>query len=113
MNVEDSVARVLLWGGLIGVLLMVSGVAGQALGGPGSDMAATVSLSQICRGLSRRPWDPVAVTTLGIVVLILTPVVGVALATASFWWRGDRRYAAVAGIVLGALLTSFLLSGPR
>ena len=49
--------------------------------------------------------------TLGLVLLLITPVVSVAAAIPAFFGEGDRQYAAVAGIVLSMLLISLLLAG--
>jgi uncharacterized membrane protein len=68
------------------------------------------SLGDVRRGLARRPLDPLAVTALGLVCLLVTPVLGVAAASVGFLRAGDRDYAAIAGLVLGMLLLSFALA---
>ena len=65
----------------------------------------------VLRGLRARPVDPLAVIALGLVLLLITPMVSVAAAIPAFFGEGDRRYAAIAGVVLSMLLISLLLTG--
>jgi uncharacterized membrane protein len=127
-GVEWVIARILLWGGIVGGLLVVLGLilfAGhggferpvlevQRLIRPGRayhPLEVFVSVPEVLRGLRARPVDPLAVIALGLVLLLIAPVVSVAAAIPSFFVEGDRRYAAVAGIVLSMLLISLLLAG--
>jgi uncharacterized membrane protein len=70
-----------------------------------------VSVAEVVRGLSARPIDPLAVTALGLVLLLVTPVLGVALAIPAFLARGDYQYAAIAAFVFAMLVVSALLAG--
>ena len=70
-----------------------------------------VSLGQVLGALSARPLDPAAVIALGLVLLLITPVLGVAVAVPAFLREGDRRYAVIAVIVLSMLIGSLLLAG--
>jgi uncharacterized membrane protein len=127
-GVEWVIAQILLWGGLLGGLLVVLGLilfAGhggferpvlevQRLIRPGRadhPPEVFVSVPEVLRGLRARPVDPLAVIALGLVLLLITPVVSVAAAIPAFFGEGDRQYAAVAGIVLSMLLMSLLLAG--
>jgi len=127
-GVERMIAQVLLWGGLLGGLLVVLGVVLlirhggfdrpvleiQRLTRPGRadhPPEVFVSVPEVLRGLRARPVAPLAVTALGLVLLVITPVVSVAAAIAAFFHEGDRQYAAVAAIVLSMLLVSLLLAG--
>ena len=127
-GMERRIARVLLWGGLLGGFLMLLGVAVYAVNGgfaghlieiqrltrPGRGShppTVFVSLSEIAHGLRARPVDPLAIVALGLVVLLATPVLGVAVAIPSFVRNADRRYAAIATIVLSMLLISAFLAG--
>jgi len=127
-GVERVIAHVLLWGGLLGGLLVVLGLilfAGhggfqrpvlevQRLIRPGRadhSPEVFVSVPEVLRGLRARAVDPLAVIALGLVLLLITPVVSVAAAIPAFLGEGDRRYAAIAGVVLSLLLTSLLLAG--
>ncbi len=128
MRVEVVVSRVLFWGGILSIVLMVLGVVGYAARTIRSGDVVNfqrlvenreharsaevfVSLDAIGKGLRQRPIDPVGVSALGIVLLLLTPALGVMIATAGFWAVGDRRYTLIAATVLVELLVSFLLGG--
>jgi uncharacterized membrane protein len=125
LAVERTVGRVLLWGGLLSIALVVSGLVMYAWqgaphvqdvvravherqSGPGLDVYTT--LGEVRRALSRRPADALALTALGLVCLLATPVAGVALAIAGFWRQGDREYTAIAATILVMLLVSFVLA---
>jgi uncharacterized membrane protein len=127
-GVEWVIAQILLWGGILGGLLVVLGLilfAGHGgferpvlevhrLIRPGRadhPPEVFVSVPEVLRGLRARPVDPLAVIALGLVLLLITPVVSVAAAIPAFFGEGDRQYAAVAGIVLSMLLISLLLAG--
>jgi len=126
--IEPLIARVLFWGGLLGVVVMLAGLLfwayqgglqGQMLevrrvvrpGRSGHPADVFVSLSEIAGSLTTRPPDPLAVVALGVVLLLITPVVGVAAAIPAFLRSGDRRYATVASIVLSMLLANLLFAG--
>ena len=122
--VESLVARTLLAGGLIGLALILAGGAVYAVHGgfyhhvvhltrPPGDAPPGVftSVRQVLDGLRRRPVDPLAVTALGLVALMATPIAAVALAVAGFLRAGDRRYAAIAAIVLAMLVVSLAVAG--
>jgi uncharacterized membrane protein len=127
-GVEWVIAQILLWGGILGGLLVVLGLILLAGHGgferpvlevhrlirPGRadhPPEVFVSVPEVLRGLRARPVDPLAVIALGLVLLLITPVVSVAAAIPAFLGEGDRRYAAIAGVVLSLLLTSLLLAG--
>jgi uncharacterized membrane protein len=122
------IAHILLWGGVLGGLLVALGLTlyagGGGFEGPALEVQRVirpgradhprevfVSVPEVLRSLAARPVDPFAVITLGLVLLLITPVVSVAAAIPAFLGEGDRQYAAVAGIVLSMLLTSLLLAG--
>ena len=126
MRVEMIVSRVLFWGGLVSIVLMLLGLVGYAVRTTrdgdvlnfqrlvenrehARSTEVFVSLAAIGKGLRQRPIDPVAVSALGVVLLLLTPVLGVVVALVGFWTAGDRRYTAIAGIILVELVVSFLL----
>jgi uncharacterized membrane protein len=70
-----------------------------------------MSVKQIVLGLRRRPIDPLAVSAIGLVVLMATPGVAVALAIPGFLAARDFRFATIAALVLAMLLVSLLLVG--
>ncbi len=122
MSAAFLVSRILFWGGILSITLMMIGVVGFAAHGglttlgpswtaPGADSAAVYSsVGQIGRGLRRWPVDPLAVVALGIVLLLLTPFLGVAAAFVAFMARGDRRYVLVSGLLLAELLVSLIFA---
>lgn len=120
---ERLVARVLLAGGLFAIALIVLGLglyAGQ--GGfrlhvlrvdravPG-EPGVFVSIRQVVNGMRRHPVDPLAVSALGLVLLMATPGLAVAVAIPAFVTARDYRYAGIASLVLAMLLVSLLLAG--
>jgi uncharacterized membrane protein len=118
VSAERAVSRVLAWGGVLGLALMLTGSLGYAMrsdhfGQAESRLAQAhdhVAVPGAMRdGLRRWPVDPLAVGTLGVFVLVLTPVAGLAVAVPCLWRSGDTRYAVIAAIVLAAVLLSFLL----
>jgi|SoiMethySBSTD1v2_1073268.scaffolds.fasta_scaffold01148_22 uncharacterized membrane protein len=119
--VERAVARVLLWGGLLSVSLMLLGLALYAGQGhshvrevmrvvqnraAGRAVDVFTSLGEVCRALRQRPPDALAIATLGLLCLLATPVVGVAVSAVWFWRERDRRYALISAVVLAMLLVS-------
>jgi len=124
MSPDRATARVLFWGGLIGVIVMLLGAlafawqAGfgpgalgvdrlEGKGAPGAVTDVLTSTREIRRGLQQWPPDPVAVTTLGLAVLLATPLLGVVAALACFVAAGDRRYAMIAALVVSMLVATF------
>jgi uncharacterized membrane protein len=123
-SVEQLVARVLLAGGLLGIALVLLGLGLYAAHGgfhhhvlllnrppAGNPPGVFVSVRQVLDGLRRRPIEPLAVSALGLVLLMVTPVVAVAAAVPAFWWMGDRRYTIIAAVVLAMLVLSATLAG--
>ncbi len=121
-------ARVLLWGGLLSIALVVLGLGLYAAHGGfhthvldlhravraerhAHPPSVFVSLTEVVRGLSAHPLDPLAVVALGLLLLLVTPVLGVAVAIPGFLAVGDRQYAAIATIVLALLALGALLTG--
>ena len=124
--VERVVGRILFWGGLGSIAVLVLGMAlyaltgGYSTGGGIAELRAVrqgrpphvvVSLRELVPALVARPFDPVKVMTLGTVLLLVVPVAGVAAAIPAFAIVGDRRYAFIAAAVLGVLVIGFLIAG--
>ena len=126
VSVERLPARVLFWGALLGVVLMVLGTGVYALGpggrpdlvgvrsGPGSSHAAPPgvvfrSVGETLRALGHWPPDPAGVAAAGILLVLATPVAAVAVAVGAFLRNGDVRFAAIGLLVLAALIASFVL----
>ena len=122
---ELIIARILSFGGLFSVALMLGGLVFYAAQGhpqareivrvmhnreAGRAVDVFTSLGDVRRALARRPPDPLAITALGLVGLLVVPVVGVAAAAVAFWRAGDRDYAAISGLALAMLVLSFALA---
>jgi uncharacterized membrane protein len=125
---ESLTARILLAGGVLSIALMLVGLIGFAVrggsGGESLDLERLLanrgqaraaqtfsSIGDIRRGLGRRPVDPLAVTATGVVLLLLTPLAGVAGALVAFVRARDWTYVTIASLLLAALLSSFLFAG--
>jgi uncharacterized membrane protein len=123
--VERPIARVLMVGGLVSIGLVLVGLVLYAAEGQpqarelvrvvhnraaGRAVDVFTSLADVRRALVQRPPDPLAIAALGLVCLLATPVLGVVAAIATFWRAGDRDYLAIAGVLLGMLLLSFVLA---
>jgi uncharacterized membrane protein len=65
------------------------------------------SVGDVISGLARG--DPLAVLSLGLLVLLLTPVARVVISIVAFARERDRLYVAITSLVLLILLVSFLL----
>ncbi len=131
--VERATSRVLFFGGsfaiavvLVGLILQLAlghlafgptpggGGLGQMLrpDASGRVPGVFVSIGEIVQGLHPgRPFDPLAVVAGGLGLLLLTPVVGVAVAVPAFAAMGDNRYVVVSMLVLGILIVSFFVGG--
>jgi uncharacterized membrane protein len=126
-KVEGLIARILLGGGLLSIALVVAGLALYAAHGGFSGRTLElhrvvraggahpadvfVSFSEVAGGLRARPVDGRAVIALGLALLLVTPVVGVATAIPGFLAAHDYRYGIIASIVLAMLALSFLFAG--
>jgi uncharacterized membrane protein len=127
---EILVGRVLLWGGLISILVVLAGFGLHLLRGPaemnstlvgavtgpasaagGSAPGVFVSGAQIIRGLSRSAMDPLAIIALGLVMLLATPVLAVLLSVPAFASIRDYRYAVISLLILCILAVSFFIGG--
>lgn len=99
-----SIAGILIAAGFLGSLVV--GWQGSLLGRPTGTSAAT-DFGQIGEGLS--VLRPIAITQLGLLVLLATPVMRVATSVVGFALERDRLYVVVTLIVLTILLTSIFL----
>lgn len=125
---ERVAARVLFWGGVVSVGIMLYGLVAAGLAsragldptlralrsatrqhGQATDTVTTVH--EVVRGLTHRPVEPVAVAALGILSLLLTPIAAVAATIPAFLSEGDRRYAGISALLLLALVTSLWIGG--
>ncbi len=99
-----SIAAVLIGTGFVAAFVV--GWQGSLLGQPASS-ARTTDFGQLLPGLAAL--RPVAITQLGLVALLATPVMRVATSVVGFALERDRLYTVVTFIVLGILLTSIFL----
>jgi uncharacterized membrane protein len=118
---ETLAARILFYGGVGAILLMLLGILGFLWihGLPSASAARDAqspdahiiytSVADVGRALARWPVEPLAVVAAGILLLLATPVVSVVAVFSVFAGAGDRRYAAIAAVVIGALLVSLLI----
>jgi uncharacterized membrane protein len=124
MKAEVLVARLLFWGGVVSVALMLTGLVDlerHAFGGghavdvgrivenrqAGRSVDVFVSVPQLVRALRHWPPDSVAIMTVGIVLLLLTPAIGLGAALVGFLHERDRSYAIIATLLVVALLFGF------
>ncbi len=74
-----------------------------------ADAAFPHSVADVLRGVARMQGP--ALVMLGLLVLIATPVMRVAISILAFLAQRDRTYVIITSLVLALLLTSFLLGG--
>jgi uncharacterized membrane protein len=104
---ERAVHRSLLAGLLLSGFLLVVGLvialtAHEGRGtGPPPPLAALIADALTGRGL--------AVLDLGLLILMATPAVRVAVLVVGWWMAGEKRFAVVAATVLALLAASFVL----
>ena len=126
-GVERAVSRILLLGGSLAVGLMLVGLVALEVRATrtahpldvahvvenreaGRSVDVFVSVPQVARALGRRPPEPVAVITAGIVVLLATPGAALLAALTAFARAGDRGYATICAALLAALACGFFLN---
>lgn len=121
--VESVIARVLFWGGVLGISLMLLGLIAFAVRGheplditrmtqnreAAHAIGVFTSLPAVRRGLQTRPVDPLAITAVGILLLLVTPVIAVVAAIPAFLAAGDGPYAVIAALLAAMLIGSLLL----
>ena len=127
-DMEEIISNALRYGVLISFVIILagsiwfflSGHAGYAnLSTAGKDAAK--ALTTYHSGSGHAPTTPGSVVTgllhgkpyaliaLGLLVLIATPVVRVAVSVVTFLWERDRLYAIITAYVLAVLIVSFLI----
>jgi uncharacterized membrane protein len=123
---EILIGRVLFWGGLASILIIVLGFSlhlfrgaaamdeamiralmdtGTGAGAPG----AFVSDAQILEGL-RRPADPLAIVAFGLVLLLATPVAAVLVSLPALIRMRDFCYLTISLFILAILAAGYLFS---
>ncbi len=118
IRLEQVVGRVLRYGSLLSVALIAVGVVLMAASGSFGSLGIPQSSSGELRppvhsmvGLlaGLQGGDPSALVSLGLLVLIATPVARVATTVVYFLFRRDRLYLAITSFVLLVLIAGFLL----
>ena len=110
---ELMISYVLRGGVLLSALIILVGLVSFYLvyGSSGQRTAQNTSfprsLAALGQGLAHA--DPLSVVTLGLIVLLATPVVRVAVSIVAFGLERDWRYVAITTTVLIILVASFLL----
>ncbi len=117
--IDRSLALVLRWGVIVSAVIIVVGIAlfiGRSgirvilLAPPGIPPGAhtnATSLQAVLQNLS--PYHPSAITDLGLLMLIATPVAGVAIAILAFAADRDWLYVGIGAFVFAMLIVSFML----
>lgn len=114
VNIDPIISTVLRWGVtlaasiiLLGVVLYVAEAGWRAIlfaprGIPPGAESAPTSVRVVLDGLG--PREPAAITDLGLLLLIVTPVITVAISLFSFVHERDWMYVGIAGFVLAMLM---------
>ncbi len=104
---EVAISNVLRGGVLLSAAIIVLGlILHLARGGPAAFPHSLPAVAQsVLHG------DPLGIIVLGLLVLLLTPVLRVAVSIFAFAAEGDRRYVAITTLVLVILLISIIALG--
>jgi hypothetical protein len=104
---NDPTARVFLWGFRISAALLLVGLIVAAIRGeslPESLESVPDLLDEVAEGRGR------AIAGLGILVMLVTPIVGTLSVVLSCFSIGDRRYGMITLAVLAILILSALVA---
>lgn len=118
-SVNAAIGRVLRWGVLLAAAIIIAGIAlfvahggtrailFSPVGVPADSERDPHSLRVVLDGLL--PPQPAAVTDAGLLLLMITPVVSVAISVAAFAARRDWLYVAISGFVFAMLMVGFAI----
>jgi uncharacterized membrane protein len=101
---HTAIAAVLRYGSVLSALVMVIGVLLAFM--EGGSAAQTAPLSAGALVMRAVALDPLAVTQLGILLLLLTPVFRIVIAVIAFGVERDYRYVLISSGVLIVVLAS-------
>jgi uncharacterized membrane protein len=106
---EILISRVLRGGVILSAVIIGAGMLGVLLhyGNQASSLPTLDSPGAVWHGLLAG--DPVAVIMAGLLVLLATPVLRVAVSVVAFALEGDFRYVVITCLVLLILMVSFAL----
>jgi uncharacterized membrane protein len=105
-TIDRWVHRVLKWGMVLSFSVLLLGLAMYALD-PSGQGSITLSLSEIAAGLAAGA--PIAVISLGIILLIATPFSRVLMAMTVFVVDREPRFIIVSVLVIGVILVAVLI----
>jgi uncharacterized membrane protein len=107
---ERVIAGVLRYGSLISTLTMALGLGLMLVRGPAVSLPVyhRIRLSLLVSGLIR--FDPAALTELGILLLLFTPVFRIIVAVVTFALERDAKYVLISLSVLVVVLLSLSLA---
>jgi uncharacterized membrane protein len=105
LTVGVAISAALIGAGFLAALAV--GWQGSLLGSAPGVTAATTDFSNLPARLAS--WEPLAISQLGLLALLATPVTRVAASVAGFALEGDRLYTAITLAVLAVLLASIFL----
>ena len=106
-RLRSAIHHVLRVGVVASGVLLVAGLSAVWTAGEAIPNSLPPNLGAAARGAFR--FDGPSLIALGLLVLMSTPVVRVAVLAAGWLLEGDRRFAAVAATVLAILLASVAL----
>lgn len=114
-QVEVTISRILRAGVIVSLALVVAGMVTALFQAGGTDLDALLgpdavvprTLGEVLSGAAHL--QPAGLVSLGLLVLIATPVVRVVASVVGFARDGDRAYTVITAVVLGLLGMSFLL----
>jgi len=92
---------------VIGLVMLVFNGLADLKGGIATAMNFPHTFGAVLSGVVR--FDPISVITLGLLLMIITPVTRVAVSIIAFAMEGDWRYVGITTVVLFVLLVSFAL----
>ena len=104
--IERVVRGILSWGIVAAVVCMAIGLVLGVLDAEGLP-TRVVPVGEVLSGLAA--FDPAAYLSLGLLVLIATPLVRVAASLVAFARLHERRYVLVTGIVLAVMCVSVVV----
>lgn len=107
---NTAIALTLRYGATASTLVMAIGVALSLLHRPLPSLVGTPTLGRALSFARLRGLEPLAVTEVGIVFLLLTPVFRIVVAAVGFALERDLKYALISSAVLAIVILGYLLS---